>query len=107
MSNQKNENTMKTTITDNRTEDQKSTHYYGVVARDKALSHWGQARGGISRAAWACQSKDDASKIFDWVKARSEMKNVIITDLRNYFPPEGDSHLDIYVVNSHHPVLRQ
>lgn len=98
---------MKTTIKDDRTEEQKSTHYHGVMARDKALSHWGMAEGGISRVIWACQSNDDASKIFDWVKTRSEMKNVSIVDLRTYKPASQDAHLHVYVVNSNHPVLCQ
>lgn len=96
---------MKTTIKDDRTEEQKSTHYWAVVAIDKAMSHWGQAEGGISRVAWACSSHEDAKKAFDWVKSRSEMKYVMVANLNNYTHPETDAHFHIYVVEENHPAL--
>ena len=96
---------MKTTIKDDRTEEQKSTHYWAVVAIDKAMSHWGAATGGISRVAWACSSHEDAKKAFDWVKSRSEMKYVMVANLNNYTHPETDAHFHIYVVEQTHPAL--
>lgn len=96
---------MKTTIKDDRTEEQKSTHYFGVIARDRAMSHWGQAEGGISRVAWACSSREDASKVYDWVKSRSEMKSVSTVDLRNHKIASQDAHFHIYVANRVHPAL--
>ena len=96
---------MKTTIKDDRTEEQKSTHHFGVVARDKAMSHWGQAEGGISRVAWACSSSEDAARLLDWVNHRSDMRNVSIVDLRTYKPSTRDAHYHIYVVKETHPAL--
>jgi hypothetical protein len=96
---------MKTTIEDDRTEEQKSTHHFGVIARDKAMSHWGDATGGISRVAWACSSSEDASKVYDWVKSRSEMRNVSTIDLRNHKIASQDAHFHIYVVKKTHPAL--
>jgi hypothetical protein len=98
--------TMKTTIKDDRTEEQKSTHHFGVIARDKAMSHWGHAEGGISRVAWACSSSEDASKIYDWVKSRSEMRNVSTVDLRKHKIAPRDAHFHIYLVNEYHLALQ-
>lgn len=97
---------MKTTIKDDRTEEQKSTHYWGVIARDKAMSYWGMASNGISRVAWACKSYEDACKAFDWVKSRSEMKNVQIHDLRKHNPKGKDSQFHVYVCGESHPALQ-
>jgi hypothetical protein len=88
---------MKTTIKDDRTEEQKQSHYWAVIANDRAMSNWGLAKGGTSRVAWACESHRDASKVFDWVKSRSEMKYVSIVDLRTYRNPATDAHFHIYV----------
>lgn len=90
---------MKTIIKDDRTEEQKTSHVWAVVANDRAMSNWGIAKGGTSRVAWACQTHRDASKVFDWVKSRSEMKYVSIVDLRNYNPPKTDAHFHVYVVD--------
>lgn len=94
-----------TTIQDERTEEQKSTHYWAVVARDKFMSYWGAASGGASRVAWACESHKDACRVFDWVEDRSEMKNVSIVDLRKYSNPKSDAHFHIYVVGPNHPAF--
>ena len=96
---------MKTTIKDDRTEEQKSTHHFGVIARDKTMSHWGDATGGISRVAWACSSSEDASKVYDWVKSRSDMRNVSTIYLRNHKIASQDAHFHIYVVKKTHPAL--
>lgn len=96
---------MKTTIKDDRTEEQKSTHYWAVIARDKAMSYWGAAKDGISRVAWACKSQEDASKVYEWVKSRSDMKNVSIIDLRSHKIASQDAHFHIYLVNKVHPAL--
>ena len=97
---------MKTTTKDDRTEEQKATHYWAVVAKDKAMSYWGMAKGGVSRVAWACKSYEDASKAFDWVKSRSEMKYVQIVDPRKYTPPRTDSQYHIYVCDGDHIALQ-
>ena len=97
---------MKTTTKDDRTEEQKTTHYWAVVAIDKAMSHWGAAKDGISRVAWACNSHENASKAFDWVKSRSEMKYVMVVNLNNYTPPKTDAHFHIYVCDEGHVALQ-
>jgi hypothetical protein len=99
--------TMKTTIKDDRTEEQKHTHYWAVVANDRAMSNWGLAEGGTSRVAWACESHKDASKVLDWVKSRREMKYVSIVDLRTYRNPATDAHFHVYVVDQYHPAFLQ
>jgi len=85
---------------DDRTQEQKKTHRYGVVAHDKFMSGWGGASGGTSRAAWAVdESKVNIDRVYNWVKSRSEMKYVNIVDLNNYHAPRGTAHLHIYVVD--------
>lgn len=92
---------------DDRTHDQKATHHWAVVARDKFLSGWGGARGGASRCAWTCDSLEAAKKAFQWVSRRSDMCNVTIEDLRKYRAPSGTAHFHIYVVDSpNHPAIR-
>jgi len=96
-------------LEDDRTEEQKTTHYLAVVARDKFMSGWGGARGGASRAAWAVDpnSTVNPDRVFNWVKSRSEMKNVNLVDLRTYRPPGGTAHFHVYVVeDSSHPAAR-
>jgi hypothetical protein len=97
---------MKPTIKDDRTEEQQATHFWAVVAKDKAMSHWGLAKGGVSRVAWACQSHKDAFKAYDWVKSRKEMKYVSIVDLRSYRPPKTDAHFHVYVCEGEHIALQ-
>jgi hypothetical protein len=97
---------MKTSITDDRTENHKSTHCWAVIARDTVMSRWGRAKGGISRVAWACLSRSDASKVYDWVKTRSEMKSVSIVDLRTYKPSSRDATFHIYVLNKNHVAFK-
>lgn len=84
-------------IQDDRTPEQRQTHVWAVVARDKAMSGWGGAAGGHSRCAWACASLHDAEQKERWVRDRSEMRNVAIHDLRTYRVPMGTAHFHIYV----------
>ena len=96
-------------LEDDRTEEQKTTHYLAVVARDKCMSGWGGARGGASRAAWAIDpmSEVNPDRVFNWVRSRSEMKYVTLVDLRTYRPARGTAHLHIYVVeDTSHPAAR-
>jgi len=90
---------------DDRTEAQKQTHFWAVVARDKFMSGWGGAKGGASRCAWACQSLADAERAEKWVSNRSEMRYVSIVDLRTYRAPRGTVHFHIYVAEAGHPAL--
>lgn len=91
---------------DDRTEEQKRTHVWGVVARDRFMSGWGGARDGASRCAWACPSEVNTDRVFNWVKNRSEMKYVNLVDLRTYRAPRGTAHFHIYVCNPDHVAAR-
>jgi len=85
-------------ISDERTEEQKKTHRWAVVARDKFMSGWGGASGGTSRCAWAVPEGINIDRVFNWVDSRSEMVYVNIVDLKTYRPPRGTAHFSIYVV---------
>lgn len=87
---------------DDRTEEQLKTHTILVTATDKFLSGWGQAKGGDSKCAWACSSREIADKVFKWVSERKEMKYVGMTD-RPWRPHAA--HVHIYVVDENHPAL--
>ena len=89
---------------DGRTEAQQKTHWLGVVGRDSFLSGWGKAKGGYSRACWACNPEEvNIDRVEKWVRSRSDMKYVNVVDLRTYRPPRGTSHFHIYVVYKKHP----
>ena len=87
---------------DDRTEDQRRTHTVLIVGTDSFLSGWGEARNGVSYAAWACQPKD-ADRVERWVRSRSDMKRVRVTGDPYY--PKGTGHLQIYVVDEKHNSL--
>jgi len=87
---------------DDRTEEQKKTHIWGVVGRDSFLSGWGGASGGYSRAAWACGPDVNADRVERWVRSRGDMKYVTVVDLSTYRPPRGTAHFHIYVVDPLH-----
>ena len=91
---------------DDRTPEQKQTHIWGIVARDRAMSGWGGARGGTSRCAWACHPNVNTDRVFNWVKSRSDMQRVALVDLSTYRPPAGTSHFHIYVCNPDHVAAR-
>ena len=88
---------------DDRTAEQKKTHRWGIVARDKFMSGWGGASGGASRCAWACHPEVNTDRVFDWVRNRSEMRYVNVVDLSTYRPPSGTDHFHIYVCDPGHP----
>ena len=88
---------------DERTEEQKATHVWGVVAKDKSMSGWGGAIGGSSRCAWACSPDADIDKLFNWVSGRREMRYVSQVDLRKYSAPRGTAHFHVYVCEKDHP----
>ena len=96
---------MKTTIVDDRSDAQKSTHVWGVVAKDKFMSGWGSASGGTSRCAWAVPSGASVERVFNWVSGRKEMRNVNIVNLNTYRAARGTAHFHIYVINENHPAL--
>ena len=88
---------------DDRTNEQKITHKYLVTATDKCLSGWGGAQGGASKCAWACATRQEQSKVYDWVEKRSDMKYVNTT-IGNWYPKAA--HVHVYVVEDGHPALR-
>ena len=91
---------------DDRTPEQKETHGWAVVARDKFLSGWGQAKDGYSRAAWACSTSEHLDKLERWVRNRGDMQYVSVVTLRTYRPPRNTAHFHIYVVGDDHPGLK-
>ena len=90
-------------IHDDRTDEEVGTHCCLVSAIDAFMSGWGEARGGHSIAVWACKPLDGA-KVEEWVKGRSETKDVIVKDASEWEPREH-AHLHIYVVRYNHPSL--
>lgn len=89
---------------DDRTEDQRRTHYLGIVARDK---FWGGAKGGASRVAWAVDPVTvNPDRAENWVKDRGDMTRVSVVDLRTYRVPRGTAHFHVYVVTPNHPAAK-
>jgi hypothetical protein len=95
---------MRTIRIDDRTKEQKRTHYVLVTATDRFLSGWGHASGGTSKCAWACNPNDGVSyaKLLHWVKSRSDMKyiNLRFDSGKGWYPK--CAHLHIYVVDKNH-----
>ena len=89
-------------ISDDRTQEQRETHYLAVVGRDSFLSGWGNASNGYSRAAWACAPNVDVNTVERHIRNRSDMKYVNVIDLRTYRPPRGTVHFHIYVCDKNH-----
>lgn len=92
---------------DDRTEEQKQTHRWLVVAKDKCMSGWGDARGGDSWCGWACRNLEEAERLERWVGDRSEMRYVRITkeDKRRVRVGKACVHFHLYVATSTHPAL--
>ncbi len=86
---------------DDRTEEQHETHTVLITATDKFLSGWGQAKGGNSKCAWACERKDWRN-VLNWVENRSDMKYVNVNFNGNW-RPRNAAHVHIYVVTEEHP----
>lgn len=87
---------------DDRTQEQKKTHTWLITATDKFMSGWGKASGGLSKCAWACKP-ENVDKVLQWVKNRSDMKYVNVTN-NNWYPRNAE-HVHIYVVKDNHPAL--
>lgn len=87
---------------DDRTEEQKQTHCFGIAATDKYMSD--RLCNGKSVTIWAYPNRHDALQpLFDWIKAREEMKWVRYVDLRVYRPRKNVGHVHIYVTNGEVP----
>ena len=92
-------------MVDDRTKEQKITHPWLVVGTDSFMSGWGEARNGVSYAAWACQP-GEARKVMFWVEARGDMKRVrMVSEYARRYRPTGKGHCHIYVVDADHPAL--
>ena len=91
---------------DDRTGEQKKTHYLAVVGRDSFLSGWGEAIDGYSQAAWACAPGVDIRWVERWVHNRDDMEDVNLVDLRTYRPPRDTTHFHIYVCGLDHPAAQ-
>jgi len=92
---------------DDRTPDQKQSHYWLIVGTDKCLSGWGDATGGNSVAAWACKPVHRHA-VREWVEARSDMRRVRETAsglAGRQYSPKNCAHLHIYFVGDDHPAL--
>lgn len=94
---------MKTKLVDDRTEEQRKTHRFAVMATDKFMSGWGGASCGASVCGWACAPEVELDRVFNWVKGRIEMRRVRVVCLDNYRPKSNVYHCHIYVANSDHP----
>lgn len=79
---------------DRRTPEQRKTHSWLVTATDRFLSGWGQASGGASKCAWACQTRMEAAECEARIRARGDMKYVNVTN-RPWYPRAA--HVSIYV----------
>lgn len=97
---------MKLIKQDDRTEEQRKTHRWAVVAKDKFMSGWGGASCGASRCAWACGPDVNIDRVENWVRSRKEMRNVNVVDLSTYRPPSGTAHFHVYVCDTNHPAAR-
>ena len=92
---------------DDRTEEQKKTHFLAVVMKDKFMSGWGEAKGGASRCAWAFDpSKVNSDRVENWVRNRSGASYVSLVDLRTYRAPRGTAHFHVYVCEQDHPAAK-
>lgn len=89
-------------VQDDRLPHEKATHTVLVVGRDKFLSGWGLAKGGMSYAAWACEPQHE-QRVLAWVEGRSDMKNVRVRETD--YVPSGRGHFHIYVVRPGHASL--
>lgn len=82
---------------DDRTPEQKQTHYWGVVMRDSFMSGWGGARGGYSRCAWAYPTLEEAERNEPRIRQRRDAQYVRVVDLRTYRPGRTTAHFHIYL----------
>ncbi len=90
-------------IVDDRTSEQKKTHPFLVIGTDSFMSGWGQAKDGVSYAAWACTEADEP-KVLRWVESRKEMKRVRV--VYGSWKPKGTGHAHIYLVDKEHSSLK-
>ena len=87
---------------DDRTPEQRKTHRFAIVMRDRFMSGWGGATGGYSRAAWACAPDASIEKLESWTRQRGDAQYVNKIDLDCYRPPRSTAHFHIYVCDRDH-----
>ena len=89
---------------DDRTEEQKRTHYVLIGGTDSFMSGWGRAKDGASYAFWAC-TPQDADRVESWVRSRGDIKRV--REVTNDYRPKPDycAHCHVYVVSDEHPAI--
>lgn len=94
-------------IADDRTKEQKETHTCLIVGTDSFLSGWGEAKGGVSYAVWACKP-EDRFNVLSWVEKRTDMKRVreVFETKTSKYRPKGVGHCHIYVVTNDHPARK-
>lgn len=83
-------------LKDDRTEEQKITHRWLVIATDSFMSGWGEARGGRSYAAWACTERN-YHYWFSKISARPEMKRVRLLYEEKPYKPKIKGTCHIYI----------
>jgi len=88
-------------LQDDRTDEQKKTHTVLIGGKDKCMSGWGKAKGGISYAFWACKP-EHADQVERWIRKRGDLFSI---HYRNCTLPAGRGHCHIYVVNENHLAL--
>ena len=89
-------------IVDDRTDEEKDTYLVLIGGRDKGMSGWGEAAGGVSCAFWACRP-DHAYKVAAWLRGRGDI--TYIRWLQRVRPTSRRGHCHIYVVRDGHPAL--
>ena len=82
------------------------THTTIVLMTDTFMSGWGEARGGVGYAGWAC-NPTDAERVERWVRSRSDARNV--RRVRKDYRPSSRTvgHCHIYVVGPNHPAINE
>lgn len=92
---------------DDRTEEQKKTHRWLVIAKDKSMSGWGEARRGASWCGWACSTFDQMERMEKWVRDRNEMIYVSVRKDEGKRIRLGRScvHFHLYVGDESHPAF--
>lgn len=90
------------TYVDDRTDEQRRTHTVLVVMTDTFMSGWGEAEGGLSYAAWACEPRD-MQAVYRWVKSRTDALRVRI--VHGDYRPRGCTHCHVYAVDDEHPAI--
>lgn len=96
-----------TTIKDDRNVDEHLSHNWLVIARDRFMSGWGGAAGGASIAVWACATLPEAEACEQWVRNRSEMRNVrLVREKNRTLARIRAAHVHVYVVDAGHPATQ-